>query len=141
MWAVSLGVRASGLLDRLYRPEIDLYTLGIVTSVVLVLTYRYQSVRYWKLGEYLVVYAGRRYRPAVIREVQFAPDPSEEFDEVGDAARLCEVRAVLRRGGYLRLVVSVRDAVWVRAWADRHGIPVRDPSGFSVIGSAGPDDL
>lgn len=134
MWTVWLGVRTSGILDRVFPPEVDLCSLGTVTSVALLLAYWYQPVRHWKLGEVLVVWPERRYQPADIRAIEFAPDPAEDYDEEIAPARLCEARARLRRRD-VRLIVRLEDARRLREWAERNGIAVLDPHGCSRLRS------
>ena len=127
-WAAVGGLCLGGVLDRLPVPtELLVCTLGIVTCGVVSLTLTRQSVRHWKLGAALVVWPDRIYRPPEVREVAFAPDPAEDFDDAATPARLCEVRARLRRGE-LRLIASVGDARRVRDWAVRKGIAVSDPT-------------
>jgi hypothetical protein len=128
LWVTVCGLRINRLLDRLFRPEVDLYGLGIVSGGVLTLAYVLQPVRHWTLGETLAVWPERRYRPAEIREIAFAPDPAEDYDDATTPVLLCEVRARLRRRE-LRSIISVGDARLVRDWAICRGIAVNDPAG------------
>jgi hypothetical protein len=128
MWVTVCGLRVSGLLDQIFPPEVELYALGIISCGILALAFSYQPIRHWKLGEALVVWPRGRYQPRGIREIAFAPDPAEDFDDAATPARLCQVRAHLRSRRELRLIASVWDARRVRDWAVRRGIAVSDPS-------------
>jgi len=133
-WFVLFAVLRAGLLDWLPTPaEIFVSIAGIISCGVLSLTLTLDPVRHWKLGESLVLWPGREYPISDIREIAFAPDSAEDYDDAATPAPLCEVLARLRRGE-VRLIASVGDARRVRDWAVRRGIAVTDPT--SVLESA-----
>ncbi|HKA07464.1 MAG TPA: hypothetical protein VKD71_09420 [Gemmataceae bacterium] len=139
LWATVCGLRVTGQLDRFFHPEIELYSLGIVTCGVFTVAYLHQTVRHWKLGERLIVWPERRYRPAEILEIAFAPDPTEDYEDAATPDRLYEVRAHLRRRSAQRLIVSLADARRVRDWAIRRDIAVSDRAQV-LVGDRAKDD-
>jgi len=90
-----------------------------------------QPVRRLKLGDDLRA-AGRRLEPADVRAIRMAPDPDEDYVESKLPIPLCQVTVEGRRGRPIRLVVSVGDAGRLREWAERKGIEVIDPEGYSA---------
>jgi hypothetical protein len=126
-WAGLLSLYVTGVLDRLPFPsEVLIIGFGIVTCGVLAVAITYMTIQHWKLGETFVVWPGREYQPGDIREIVFAPDPAEDYDDSATPARRCEVRARLRGRGELRLIASVVDGRRVRDWAARRGIAVAE---------------
>jgi len=129
VWGGLILARRAGPLSWLpVEFEVFVCIVGIISCGVLAFLLPFISARHWKLGEKFVVWPGREYPVGDVREIAFAPDPAEDYDDAATPARGCEVRARLRRGE-VRLIASVGDARRVRDWAVRHGIEVTDPAG------------
>jgi hypothetical protein len=77
----------------------------------------------------------RRYPPADIRDIRIGPDPQEDYAEPDLPVRLCQATVKPAGGRTIRLIVSIGDAARLRAWAERHRIPVRDADGYSTRGA------
>lgn len=84
-----------------------------------------------KLGDELWAVPGPRLPVKEIRSFRFAPDPDEDYVETRLPVPCCELSVELRRRR-LRLIVSCGDAARAREWAERVGVPVIDPEGYST---------
>jgi hypothetical protein len=93
---------------------------------------RWQPTRRLKLGDELHAFPVRRVEPADIRAIRLAPDPDEDYVEAKLPVPYCQVTVDPRRGRPIQLVVSAGDAARLREWAERKGIAVIDPEGYST---------
>jgi hypothetical protein len=91
-------------------------------------------IRRLRLGEDLQVVPAYRLKPADIRCIRMAADPDEDYVESKLPVPLCLVTLEGRRGRPIRLVVSVGDATRLRDWAERKGVILDDPHGYSSRG-------
>ncbi|MBO0698688.1 MAG: hypothetical protein J2P46_09860 [Zavarzinella sp.] len=111
-------------------------TLGLmlISFVILMLLLEgRQSVRRLKLGEDLLAAPVGRLKPMDIGAIRLAPDRDEDYVESKLPVPLCEVAVEGRRGRPIRLVVSAGDAARLREWAQRNGVAVIDPEGYSTL--------
>jgi hypothetical protein len=114
----------------------------VITAVVMLASFvcllvvldRGQPVRRLKLGDELHVFPVRRLEPADIRAIRLASDPDEDYVESKLPVPFCQVTVDPRRGRPIQLVVSAGDAARLREWAERKGIAVIDPEGYSTGG-------
>jgi hypothetical protein len=65
-----------------------------------------------------------------VRQVQFAPDPDEDYVEPDPADRYCAAAVVLETGREFRLVVNHADAEQLRHWARTNDIEISDCAGY-----------
>ena len=66
-----------------------------------------------------------------IRAFHFAHDPDEDYVERNLPIPMCELTVELQKRKLL-LIVSFGDAARVREWAERVGVTVIDPEGYSA---------
>jgi hypothetical protein len=92
-----------------------------------------------KLGDDLWSVPAGRVAPKDIRAFRFAHDPDEDYIESTLPIPSCELTVELHKRK-LHLIVSFGDALRVREWAERHGVAVIDPEGYSTRWSRGEPD-
>ena len=124
---------------REWRTPLALVTgLCVVTSFFLIVAHLdRRPVLRLRLGDELRAYPSGRLTPADIRAVRFAVDERAEYADGPRPVPLCEVAVEGRGGRRFRLVASAGDAARLRERAERHGIAVLDPHGFTALGSRG----
>jgi hypothetical protein len=139
LWVGAWGILwAAGamLLQRLTPREVHWalvlgWLVPTATSFVGVMVYLERlPVKRLKVGERLQAYPRARMEPKDIRAIHFGPDPDEDYVETKLPFPTCQVTVEGRRT--LRLVASAGDAARLRAWAERRGVPVDDPQGYST---------
>jgi hypothetical protein len=108
-----------------------MFLLIIFSCVPLTVFLAWQPVRRLKLGDEL--WAGSRmFAAADICAIHLTGDPDEDYVESSLPVPFCQVTVVPRRGRRIRLVASAWDAGRLRDWAERKGIGVIDPEGYSA---------
>lgn len=117
-----------------WQGVVYLSTLGLILVSFVVLLEGRQPVRRLKLGEDLQAIPAGRIKPADIAAIRLAPDRDEDYVESKLPVPLCEATVEGRRGRPIRLVVSAGDATRLRDWAERKGVVVDDPHGYSNRG-------
>ena len=101
--------------------------IGVLSSLLLRLPLMH-PVKALKLGEKLTALpTGQRLPPRDIERIEFAPDPAEDYVEVTEPARLCEVTVTVHSHLRFRLIVHLDDAARLNEWASVNGIPI-DPT-------------
>jgi len=108
--------------------------LLILVSFVAVVVHveRHPRIQRLKLGDQLVAFPRGRLEAKNVRAIRLSPDPDEDYVESATPVALCQLTIELRKGSPLRLVITTGDAARLRRWADRMGIPVDDPDGYSA---------
>ncbi len=84
-----------------------------------------------RLGSELQATPLGRYETKDIEAIHFASDPDEDYVDKDLPIPLCQLTVNTRKKFSFRLVVSLGDAQRVREWADRIGVVVIDPEGYS----------
>jgi hypothetical protein len=85
-----------------------------------------------KLGNHLDALPRGLYSPRDVERIEFGPDPHEDYIDSPTPVPLCEATIALTCGAPIRLIVGPGDAARLREWAERHGIAVNDPHGYST---------
>ena len=112
------------------------FALGIASCGLAAWALTRDPMYKWALGETLSTWPGRVYIPTSVRRVEIGPDPDEDYTEALNSVPVCHAAVHVRPWGSLRMIVSLGDARRLAAWADRHGIPVRDPGGLCAARGA-----
>jgi hypothetical protein len=84
-----------------------------------------------KLGEELSARPVGRVKPNDIAGFRFARDPYEDYVESRLPIPVCELTIEARKRS-LKMIVSLGDAARVREWAEKMGVAVIDPAGYST---------
>jgi hypothetical protein len=149
-WAWLLGwgavwfagaIVAERLTPMQWRAVADIVVLLLILMsfiALIVHVERHPRIRRLKLGEQLVAVPRRRLEPNDVRAIRLSPDPDEDYVESATPVALCQLTIEPRRGSPMRLVITTRDAARLRRWAERTGIPVDDPEGYSTPASRAP---
>jgi hypothetical protein len=103
----------------------------LASFIVLLIKIDRQPPNRLKLGDELWAVPAGRVAPKDIRAFRFAHDPDEDYIEFKLPIPSCELTVELRKRK-LRLIVTFGDALRVREWAERHGVSVIDPEGYST---------
>jgi hypothetical protein len=121
------GVRARELLDRVFRgirrKELVAEIEWTVLSALRSLLPSVHTVHQLKLGED-IGYLHFRFPPAAVRQVRFAPDPDEDFNEFERMRQLCQATVEIHSGRQFQLIVDEADAQRLTQWAVAKGITV-----------------
>jgi hypothetical protein len=128
-----------GLLSKSPSRNWTLFELVVVIAAACITALMFQVFQWLRPvdrlilnDESLVAPALASYKPADIRQISFGPDPHEDYAEATLPIKLCQAIVTPARGRRLRLIVSAGDAVRLRQWAERRGIAVTDPDGYST---------
>jgi len=123
------GVTKRAILDRMFRgirrPELAAEIEWTVLTAIRSLFSSVHSVRQLKFGEE-VGYLHFKFPPAAVRQIRFAPDPDEDFNEFEPARRLQQATVEIHSGHHFQLIVDEVDAKRMRQWAIAKGITVCD---------------
>lgn len=133
MWLGTAGI-LEVLLSRAWDKAALLVTgAAILGSFLALLAYlERRPVQRLKLGDELRAFPVGRLKPAEIKEVLFSADEDEDYAEGKPPVPFCAVSVEGPWARRFRLVASAGDAARLREWAERKGIPVVDPQGYSA---------
>jgi hypothetical protein len=136
LWVVA-GIALASATPRPWGPAVAGVTILLMLGSCLALLIRLdrRPSRRLRLGDELRAYPFGRWQPADILAIHLAPDPDEDYVEGQMPFPVCLVTVEGKHGRKRRLVASVGDAVRVREWAERKGIAVIDPEGYSTGGA------
>jgi hypothetical protein len=133
LWGVTGGL--------LYTPIITEHTLLylalapaalLVSCLIARSTLAQLPVLRLRLGEELENERGQTYPPSEVEQIEFGPDPVEDYVEPSLPVPCCQATIELESGRRFRLIVSATDAARLREWAAKKGVVVRDPDGYST---------
>jgi len=120
-------VTARAILDRAFRgirrKELAAEIEWTVLTALRSLLPSVHTVQQLKLGEE-IGYLHFRFPPGTVKQIRFAPDPDEDFNEFDPTRRLCQATVEIHSGRKFLLMVDESDAARLRQWAIGKGITV-----------------